>query len=68
MKQKIMARTSDMHSALKGDVVLIEISSLFPDVWEVDFLYWESSDAVKTDGFMDDLNSQKFSLEAAMYF
>lgn len=49
MKQNIMERTSDMHSALKGAVVLIEVSSLFPDVWEVDFLYWESSDAVKTD-------------------
>lgn len=57
MKQKIIERTSDMHSGLKGAVVLIEISYFFPDVWEVDFLYWELSDAVKTDGFMDDLNS-----------
>lgn len=47
-----------MHSALKGAVVMTEISSSFPAVWELNFLYWESVDAVKTDGFMDDLNSQ----------
>lgn len=63
MKQKIMERTSDMHSALKGAVLLIEISSSFPDVWEVDFLYWESVDAVKTDGFMDDFNSHSSALK-----
>lgn len=46
---------------------MTEISSPFPAVWELNFLYWESVDAVKTDGFMDDLNSQQFSLEAVMY-
>lgn len=56
-----------MHSALKGAVVMIEISSSFPAAWETNFLYWESVDAVKTDGFMDDLNSHKFTLEAVTY-
>lgn len=44
--------------ALEEADVLTEISSSLPAVLEVDFLYWGSDDAVKTDEFMDNLNSQ----------
>lgn len=65
MKQNIMERTSDMHSALKEAVVLIEISSLFPDVWEGTSC--TGIHLMLSRLMMDNLNSQKFSPEAVLY-
>lgn len=53
-----MERASEKYSAVKGADLLTEISFQLPAGWEVGFLFWGSVDAVRTDGFMDNLNSQ----------
>lgn len=53
-----MERASEKYSALKGADRLTEICFQSPAGWEVDFLFQGSVDAVRTNGFTDNLNSQ----------